>query len=54
MKPLITGYFIKDLRQYAELSELIGELRSPDKIKEIEEVKMLREDYLVELIKYYQ
>lgn len=50
-KPQITGYFIKDVKQYAELSEEIGRLTSssPDKVQ----IEKIREEYLLELVKRY-
>jgi hypothetical protein len=50
----LTGYFIKDVRQYGEMSEIIGELKSSNNIEELEKIKKEQEEYLIELVKRYQ
>lgn len=52
-KPELTGYFIKDIKQYAEFSEKIGELKASESNKEIERLKEAQEEYLMELVKRY-
>jgi uncharacterized protein YeaO (DUF488 family) len=52
-KPELTGYFIKDVKQYAEFSEKIGELKLSKSEHEIKKLKDIQEEYLIELVKRY-
>lgn len=49
----LSGYFIKDIKKYAEFSEKIGELKSTKNFEELKKLEEIRENYLIGLIKRY-